>query len=184
MLRTMIPEAYLSAEGRIGTQKQLLPGLPAGIEGARDLRATKGTVGEKAAVFAGERHALGNTLVDDVHTHLGKPIDVGLARAVVAPFHRVVEKPVDAVTVVLVVLGGVDAALCGDAVGPARTVLIAETGDVIALLRQARRRRAPGEPGADHDDVVFAPVRRVHQLHFEFVVRPLVLDGTVWNFWI
>ena len=58
-----------------------------------------------------------------LHADLGEPIDVRLAGAEVAALDRVVEEPVDAVAVVLVVLGGVDAALGGDAVGAARAVL-------------------------------------------------------------
>jgi hypothetical protein len=58
---------------------------------------------------------LGDALVDDVHAHLREPVDVGFARPVVAAFDRVVEEPIDAVAVVLVVLRGADAALRRDA---------------------------------------------------------------------
>jgi hypothetical protein len=53
-------------------------------------------------------------------------VDVGLAGAEVAAFDRVVEEAVHAVAVVLVVLGGVDAALRGDAVRAAGAVVEAE----------------------------------------------------------
>ena len=49
-----------------------------------------------------------------------------LAAAVVAALHGVVEEPVDAVAVALVVLRRVDAALGGDGVGPAGRVVEGE----------------------------------------------------------
>ena len=104
----------------IGAEQQLLAGLAAGVERARHLRAAKRSVVEQPAVFAGERHALGDALIDDVDAQLRQSVDVRFARPVVAALDGVVEEPVDAVAVVLVVLGGVDAALRGDAVGAAR----------------------------------------------------------------
>ena len=98
----------------VGAEQELLAGLAAGVEGAGDLGAAEGAVVEQAAVLAGEGHALGHALVDDVDRDLGQAVDVGLAAAVVAALDGVVEQPVDAVAVVLVVLGGVDAALGGD----------------------------------------------------------------------
>ena len=126
--------------------QQLLAGLAAGVEGARDLHAAEGAVVEQAAVLAGERHALGDALVDDVDADLGQPVDVGLARAVVAALDGVVEEPVDRVAVALVVLGRVDAALGGDRVRAARGVLVAEGLHDVARLAQRRggARRRPG----------------------------------------
>ena len=98
----------------IGSREQLLAGLAAGVEGAGHLRAAEGTVGEQSAVFAGEGHALGDALVDDAWTDLGQAIDVGLAGAEVAALDGVVKETVDRVAVVLIVLGGIDAALGGD----------------------------------------------------------------------
>ena len=68
-------------------------------------------------VFARERNALRHALVDDVDADLRQAVDVGFARAEIAALHRVVEQAVDAVAVVLIILGGVDAALRGDASG-------------------------------------------------------------------
>jgi hypothetical protein len=106
-------------QGGIGAEEELLPGLAAGVEGARNLGAAEGAVGEQAAVFAGKGHALRDALIDDVDRDLGEAVDVGLAGAVVAALDGVVEEPVNAIAVVLVVLGGVDAALGGDGVGAA-----------------------------------------------------------------
>jgi hypothetical protein len=106
--------ADLRDQRLVGAEQELLAGLAAGVEGARDLRAAEGAVVEQAAVLAGEGHALGDALVDDVVADLGEAVDVGLAGAEVAALDGVVEEAVDAVAVVLVVLGGVDAALGGD----------------------------------------------------------------------
>lgn len=100
----------------IGAQEQLLARLAAGIERTRNLRAAERTVGQQTAVFAGERHALSDALVDDEVGHLGQTIDIGLAGAIVAAFDRVVEETIHRVVVVLVVLRGVDAALRSDRV--------------------------------------------------------------------
>ena len=79
-----------------------------------------------AAVFAGERHALRHALVNDIDAHLGQPIDVGFARAEIAALDGVVEQPVNAVAVVLIILRRVDAALRRDGMGAPRTVLEAK----------------------------------------------------------
>src|SRR5207237_9839515 len=86
---------------------------------------------------------------------------------------------VDLVAVVVVVLRRVDAALRGDGVRAARRVLVAEAGDVVTQLAQARRRRAAGQPRADDDDVEFSLVGRVDQLHVEAGLVPLLLDRAV-----
>src|SRR5690606_41788945 len=58
--------------------------------------------------------------LDDVRGDLGEAVDVRLAGAEVAALDRVVEEAEDAVAVVLVVLGRVDAALGRDGVRPPR----------------------------------------------------------------
>ncbi len=158
----------------VGSEQQLLPGLAAGVERAGHLGAAEGAVGEQAAVFAGERNALGDTLVDDVDGDLGQTMHVGLARAVVAALDRVVEEPIHAVAVVLVVLGGVDAALGGDRVGAARAVMEDEALHLVAQLGQRGRGGGAREPGADHDHLVFALVGGVDELDLRLVLAPLV----------
>ena len=160
----------------IRAEQQLLAGLAARVERSRHLRAAERPVVEQAAVFAGERHAGGHALVDDVDAELRQPIDVRFAGAIVAALHRVVEQPIDAVAVVAVVLRGVDAALRGDAVRAPRAVEDAEQLDAIALFAQRRRRRRAGQAGADDDDFVFAPVGRIDQLVLEFPAVPLLGD--------
>ena len=85
----------LPRERLVGAEQQLLAGLPARVERPRHLGAAEGAVVEQAAVLARERHALRGALVDDVVRDLREPVDVRLARAVVAALDRVVEEPVD-----------------------------------------------------------------------------------------
>ena len=167
-----VPGGDLPRQRLVGAEQQLLAGLAAGVEGAGDLDAAEGAGVEQAAVLAGERHALGHALVDDLDGDLGEPVDVGLAGAEVAALDGVVEQPVDRVAVVAVVLGGVDAALGGDGVGAARGVLVAELHDVVALFGQGGAGRAAGEAGADDDDGVLAAVGRVDQLGLEAAACP------------
>ena len=107
---------------------------------------------------------------------LRQPIDVGLARPEIAAFDRVVEQAIDAVAVVPIVLGRVDAALRRDAVRPPRRVLEAEALHVVAELAQRRRGRRSGQSAPDHDDVYFRLFAGIHQLHLEAVRVPLLLD--------
>ena len=169
-------EADLPFEGLVGAEKELLAGLAAGVEGAGDLRAAEGAIVEKAAVFAGEGHALSDALVDDVHADLGKAVDVGFAGAEVAALDGVVEEAVNAVAVIVIILGGVDAALRSDGVGAARTVLIAEALDVVAEFAEAGGGGAAGKAGTYDDDVVLALVGRIDQLEIELVFVPGLLN--------
>ena len=139
---------HLAGERLVRTEQQLLAGLAPGVERAAHLRATERAVVEQAAVLAGERDALGDALVDDVHAQLREPVDVRLAGPVVAALDRVVEEAVDAVAVVAVVLRRVDAALRGDAVRAAGRVVEREQLDVVAELAERRRGRRAGETAA------------------------------------
>ena len=145
-----VAEADLAGELLVDAEQQLLAGLAACVERAGHLGAAERAVVEQAAVLAGEGHALGGALVDDVHRLLGQPVDVGLTAAEVAALDRVVEEALDRVAVVVVVLGGVDAALGGDRVGPARRVVEGEHLHLVAQLgergRGRRRRRGRCRP--------------------------------------
>ena len=173
------PGRDLPLQRLVGAEQQLLARLAAGVEGPGDLRAAEGAGVEQAAVLAGERHALGHGLVDDVRADLGEPVDVGLPGAEVAALDGVVEQPVDRVAVVAVVLGRVDAALGGDGVRAAGRVLVAERLDVVAQLAEGRGGRAAGQAGADDDDVELALVGRVDQLGAELALLPALLDRPV-----
>jgi hypothetical protein len=166
----------LALQGLVGADQELLAGLAAGVERTGDLHATERPVVEQSAVLAGERDALRDALVDDVHRHLGEAVDVGLAGAEVAALDRVVEQPVDAVAVVAVVLGGVDATLCGDRVSTSRAVLVAEALDLVAGLAQGRGGGGAGEARPDDDDAELAAVGRVDELGAELALVPTTLD--------
>ena len=162
----------LAAEGAVGAEEQLLAGLAAGVEGAAHLRAAEGAVVEQAAVVACEGYALCDALVDDVAADLGQAVDVGFAGAVVAALDGVFEEALHAVAVVLIVLGGVDAALCGDGVCAAGRVGDAEDVDVEAQGAERGGGRSTGQAGADDDDVELALVGGVDQLLAGLVVGP------------
>jgi len=151
----------------------LLAGLAAGIERARNLRAAEGAVVEIAAIFARERNALRDAVVDDLVADFGKAVDVGLARAEIAALDGVVEEAIDGVAVVGIVLGGIDAALRGNGVRAARAVGIGEGLDFVAQLGHCRGGGGTGQSSANHDYLVLALVGRVDQLDLELVVRPL-----------
>ena len=121
-------------ERGVGAEEELLAGLATGVEGPADLGTAEGAIGKHAAVFTGEGNALGDALVDDVDADFGEAVDVGLTGAEVAAFDGVIEETVDAVAVVLVVLGRIDAALGCDGVGAAGAVLEAEAFHLVAEL--------------------------------------------------
>src|SRR6185312_15804693 len=118
--------ADLARERLVSAEQKLLAGLAARVKGAGHLRAAEGTVVEQAAVFAGKRNTLRDALVDDVHADLREAVDIRFAGAEIAAFDGVVEKAVNGIAVVGIILGGIDAALRGDAVRAARAVLEAE----------------------------------------------------------
>ncbi len=171
----------LAHQRLVGAEEQLLPGLAPRVERARHLGPAEGSVVEQSAVLAGEGNALGHALIDDIDAQLREPVHVRFARPVIAALDGVVEQAVDAVAVVLVVLGGVDTALRGDAVRPPRAVLDAETEDVVAELAERGRRRRPRQSGADADNGVLALVGRIDQLHLELVPVPLGGHRAGWN---
>ena len=172
-----VPALHLVHHLLVGAEQQLLAGLAPGVEGAGHLGAAEGAVVEQAAVLAGEGHALGHHLVDDVDRHLGQAVHVGLAGAEVAALDRVVEEALHGVAVALVVLGRVDAALGGDRVRPPRAVVVGEDLDVVALLAERGGGAGAGQAGADDDDLELAAVVRRHELHVELVLGPLLVDG-------
>src|SRR5579863_2049087 len=145
---------HLFLKGLVSAEQELLASLAARIKCPGYLRAPERPIGQRTAVFARKWHALRDALVDDVHADLRQPVDVRLARAEIAALHRVIEQPVNAVAVVLIVLRGVDAALRGNAVRAPGTVLKAETFDVVTELRHCRRSRRAREAGADDNYTV------------------------------
>ena len=176
------PGLHLSGERAVCAEQKLLTRLAPGVEGAGNLCAAEGAGGEIAGVVAGKGHALGHALVDDVQGELRQAVDVRLARAEVAALDRVVEEPLDAVAVVRVVLGRVDAALGRDAVGAARRVLEAEDVHVVAEFAEGSRGRCACQARADDDDAELALVRGIDQLHLRETLVPLLMDRAGWYF--
>ena len=85
-----------------------------------------------------------NALVDDRGADFGQSVNIGFARPKVTALDGVVEKAIDAVAVILIVLRGVYSALRSDRMRPARAILIAKTVDVEPLLAKRCRGGAPG----------------------------------------
>ena len=172
----------LTAQCTVGTEEKLLTSLAACVECAAYLCTSEGTVVEQSAIVAGKRYSLCDTLVDNVTADLSETVDVGLAGAVVATLDGVAEETFHTVTVVLVVLGGVDATLGGDAVGTARRVLYAENVDVEAECTEGCSCGCSGEACADDDNVEFAFVGGVDQLLHGLISGPFLRKGTFWYF--
>src|SRR5262249_61770100 len=84
------------------------------------------------------------------------------------------KKPVNAIAIVGIVLGGIDATLGGDRVRPPRAILIAEALHLITQFRQGRGSGPARQTRSDHDDIEFAFVGRVDQFQVILVVRPSV----------
>src|SRR6185369_17178894 len=144
----------LAGKSGVSAQQELLAGLATREERTGNLGAAEGAVVKVAGVVAGKRHTLCDALVDDVVGHLGKTPYVSLAGTEVAPFDGVVEQTIDRIAVIRIVLGGIDAALCGDGVSAARAVLIAESLDVVAKFSERRSGSATGKAGTDDDHVI------------------------------
>ena len=158
---------HLAHQGAICPQQQLLAGLPPGIKRPGYLGTAEGAVGQQAAVLPGKGNALGHTLVDDRFAHLGQAVDIAFPGPEIAAFDGVIKEPPDAVAVIGIILGRIDAALGRDAVSPAGAVLDTESLDVVAQLRQGGRSGSAGQAGAHDDNVKFSFVGRVDQLQFE-----------------
>src|ERR1035437_3650640 len=171
-----LPRRDLPLQRLVGAEKQLLAGLAARVERARNLRAAERAVVQVTRVFARERHALRHALVDDVDADLRQAVDVGFARPEIAALHRVVEETVHAVAVVVIILGGVDAALRRDGVRAPGRILETEALDVVAQLRQAGGRGTARQSGAHNDDRMLALVGRIHQLEVEAMAVPSRFD--------
>ena len=75
-------------------------------------------------------------MIYDCIADFRKTIYVGLAGAVVASLYGVVEKTIDGVVVVLIVLCGVDASLGSNRMGAAGRIAYAEDLDIIAQFSE------------------------------------------------
>lgn len=118
-----------------------------------------------------------DALVDDGVRHFGETIDVSFASAVVTALHRIVEKAINRVTVVLIVLGGVDTTLSGDGVRATGRVLDAEVLDLESHFAERSRGAGAGQSRAHDDNVELTFVFGVHQFLVRFIVGPLFGHG-------
>jgi hypothetical protein len=109
-------------------------------------------------------------------------MNIGFASTEIAALDRVIEETKDAVAVVLVILGRVDAALGSDAMGAARTVLKAEAVDFVAELGERCGRGSASEPRAHDDDSELAAIGRADQLHLKAMSRPFFGERALRNF--
>src|SRR5436190_22341252 len=81
----------LAGEGLVSAKQKLLARLAAGVKGSRNLGTAEGTIREQPAVFARERHAVLDTLVDDEITDFGEPVDLRFTGTEVTALGRVVK---------------------------------------------------------------------------------------------
>ena len=162
----------LPGEGLVSAQQQLLAGLAAGVERTAHLHAPEGAVVEQSAVVAGERHPLGDGLVNDVAAHLGKAIHIALAGAVVAAFDRIVKEAIDAIAVIGVVFSRVDAPLGSDTVRAARAIVEGETFDFVAEFSQRSGGGSARQASAHDDDLDASFIIGSHQVHGTAITRP------------
>ena len=79
---------------------------------------------------------MGYALIDDVHADFCETIYVSFTSAEVAAFDRVIEETMNGVSIILVVLRGIDPALSRNGVGTSRAVLEAEALHLIAKFRE------------------------------------------------
>ena len=171
--------AHLPHQRTVCAEQQLLARLAARIERTAHLHPAEAPVVEQSTVVAGERNTLRHALIDDVRAYLGKPVYVRLPGAVIATFDRVVKKPVGAVTIVLVVLRGVDPALRSDRVCTARTVLETEGLHIVAEFGQRCCSGSSGQPRAHHDHVDAPFVGRCNDADRVLVLRPFPIERSV-----
>ena len=108
------PRLRLAHQCLVGTDKQLLPGLPAGIESSRHLHAAERAVVQQAAVFTRKGNTLCHALIDNCRGNFGQTVHVRFARTEIPAFDGVVEQAEHGIVVVLVVLRRVDSALRGN----------------------------------------------------------------------
>ena len=106
--------------------------------------------------------------------YFGQTVYVGFAGAVVAALDRIVKKTVYRVVVVLVVLGGVDASLRGDAVRAARGVADAEYLYVISEFAERSGCGCAAQSGTHYDNVEFSLIGGADHFDFSLMLAPFV----------
>ncbi len=171
----------LTIERGIGSKQELLAGLSPSIESTAHLDAAERTVVKITAIFPGERNALRDTLVDNGTADFRKAIDIGLSAAIVAPFDRVVEKTIDGVVVILVILRSVDSSLRGDGMRPTGRITDAENLYIVSQFSKRGRCGSSSQAGAHNDDLKFSSVVRIDKTKLGFAFGPLFSQRSVRN---
>ena len=87
-----------------------------------------------------------------MYADLRQTVNVGFTGAKIAALYRVVEQAENAVAIVLIILGRVDAALRRDGVGASRRVLKTEALDLVTKFAQARRGGGARQTGSHNND--------------------------------
>ena len=113
---------------------------------------------------------------------MGKTPYVRLTGTEVSPLDGVVEKTVDGVAVIRVVLRGIDTTLSGDRVGTARAVLITESLYVVTQFAKSSSGSTTGKAGSNNNYVIFAFISGVYQLQIEAVFVPGFFNRSGWTF--
>lgn len=86
------------------------------------------------------------------------------------PLDGIIKQAIHTVTVILVILGGIDPALGCDRVCPAGAILIAECLYIIAQLTKGSGSGGPGQPGTHYNNGIFTFIGRIDQLEIEFML--------------
>jgi hypothetical protein len=127
-------QGNLAAKCLVGTDEQLLTGLTAGIERTANLCAPERAIIEQTPVFAGERDALCDALVNDIARNFGEAVHVGFPCPVIASFNRIVKQAVNGVAVVAVILSRIDTTLSSDGVSAPRAIVEGKYFNIVTQL--------------------------------------------------
>ena len=155
--------------------------MSAGIEGTAHLNTAERTVGQVSAVFTGKRNSLCYALVDDGGAHFGQAIDIGFAGTVVTTLDGVVEKTVNGIIVILVVLGSVDTTLCGNGMCTTRGIADTEYLHIVTELAQGSGCRRSAQTGSDDNDLQFPFVVGTDKMNLGFTLGPFFGKRSVRN---
>ena len=107
---------------------------------------------------------------------------VCFARTEVATLDGVLKQTIDAVAVTLVILGGVDSTLCCNGVRATWRVMKGKCINLIAQLGKRCSSRCSCKTSSNNNDFELALVVRVYKLCVCFVVVPLFMQRTSWDF--
>jgi hypothetical protein len=96
---------------------------------------------------------LGYALINDKAADFRQPINVGLPGPKISAFNGIVKKTENAVPVVLIIFGGIDASLRSNAMCSAWRVLETKAFNVVAEFCERGRRGSACEPTSHNNDV-------------------------------